>query len=95
MHYALSEKEFKYLRNLVFEKWESLDCETSEFLKYFKREWVTTNPNWYHGYCLGKPITNNALEAINATIKRDHTFRKRLPLGNFFNFLKTWSVIGQ
>ena len=32
---------------------------------------------------MGYPSTNNGLEVTNAVIKRNHTFRERLPVGQF------------
>ena len=41
------------------------------------------------------PSTNNAIEATNAHIKRQHTLRERLPVGQFltllFDILRDWS----
>ena len=42
------------------------------------------NNGWFEGAAPGFPSTNNGLESINAQIKREGTFRERLPLGAFF-----------
>ncbi|CAF4753768.1 unnamed protein product, partial [Rotaria sp. Silwood2] len=67
-----------------------------EFLNYFDNEWLKSNDGWYEGLQLYTPSTNNALEAINKTIKADGTFRGRLVLSRFLtiasNIVNNWSI---
>ena len=66
-----------------------------EFITYFKKEWVYQNRNWYLGSSKGSPITNNALESFNRSIKDCHTLRERFPLSRFLvvvsDMVKEWS----
>lgn len=70
-------------------------AKEEQFISYFKQEWVSLNPNWYLGSAEGSPVTNNALESFNRTIKDSHTLRERLPLSRFIsvatNMVKEWS----
>lgn len=51
---------------------------------------------WYEGAAAQFPSTNNGLEGTNAWIKRAHTLRERLPVGQFMNsaaeLVHTWSA---
>ncbi|KAH9644325.1 hypothetical protein HF086_003110 [Spodoptera exigua] len=70
-------------------------AKEEQFISYFKQEWVSLNPNWYLGSAEGSPVTNNALESFNRSIKDSHTLRERLPLSRFIsvatNMVKEWS----
>lgn len=68
--------------NLFLKKWVNIE---SDFIQYFKREWLTSRCNWFEGAADYTPSTNNALESHNSNIKRNWTFRKRLPMNQFFN----------
>ncbi|CAF4547030.1 unnamed protein product, partial [Rotaria sp. Silwood2] len=63
---------------------------------YFDNEWLRSNDTWYEGLQLYTPSTNDALEAINKTIKDDGTFRERLVLSRFLtiasNIVNNWSI---
>ena len=56
------------------------DCVT-----HFCDQWLSKNCNWYEGAALGYPSTNNSIESTNVVVKRKHTFRERLPVGQFSN----------
>lgn len=60
-------------------KWK----DQQEFIKYFEEQWLIMNRNWYLGVLPGTPVTNNALEAFNRTIKDDHTLRERHSVSRF------------
>ena len=51
---------------------------------------------WYEGSAPGLRSTDNAIESTNATIKRDHTLKERLPESQFltcaFKMIKAWSM---
>lgn len=57
------------------------------FCNYVQRTWFNKNSNWYEGVKHFTPSTNNALEAFNAILKRDHTHRKRVTCAAFKNLL--------
>ncbi len=67
----------------LFEKKWKLD--EADFFAYFSQQWLITNRNWYEGFALDHPSTNNGLEATNAVIKKEGTLRERLPLPRFFS----------
>jgi len=71
------------------------DPETKDFCNYLKEEYLDRRQNWYEGYALGFPSTNNGLEATNRWIKSQGTLRNRLPMGELMNFLikqsNSWS----
>jgi len=46
--------------------------------------------HWFEGAAVVFPSANNGLEATNAVIKREHTLRERLPVGNFSATLSFW-----
>ena len=97
MELALNEKIFDSVISLVFNKWSIEGAQTSEFLKYFKSEWINKNSGWYEGFSPEIPSTNNALESFNRTIKEQHMFGNRSPVGQFFEQIKNdivrnWSL---
>jgi hypothetical protein len=84
----------------MIEKFKAKWFNYQEFLNYFHNEWVQQNSLWYEGatFNLSIPSHNNALEAKNLVMKRDHTLRSRLPLDQYFTnattMLKNWSIDG-
>lgn len=80
MQLASNKGIFEMMTKLFREKW--LDTE-SNFVEYFEKEWLGSHSNWFEGAAQYTPSTNNALESHNATIKRNITFRRRLPLEEF------------
>jgi hypothetical protein len=72
---------------LFMKKWKMNNKQKNQsimdFLNYFDKEWIQSNPGWYEGVQLYTPSTNNALEATNKVIKDDGTFRERHPLSRF------------
>lgn len=78
---------FDRISHLFLLKWFNTRPDIHEFLEYFQEEWLKKNKNWYEGAALGYPSTNNGIEATNAIIKKEHTLRERLPVGQFLNCL--------
>jgi len=75
------------------------DEDVSDFLEYFKSEWIDINSHWYEGYNnpnnAGSTSNNNGNESINGLIKREDTLRNLLSLNSFiavaFGILRKWS----
>lgn len=65
-------------------------------MKYFKKEWLIANKNWFEGFREKTPSTNNALESSNKVIKDEQTMRERFDLSQFrsvlFDMVKQWSI---
>ena len=66
-------------------------------MKYFIKQWVDSNSEWYEGYAVGFPSTKNALESTNRLIKDQSTHRERKLKGEFLSILEEkiiqkWSV---
>lgn len=90
------ETTFLKASELFLKKWEMTDEDgIKDFIDYFRSQWLHKNFNWYEGISVGYPSTNNGIEATNAIIKKQHTLRERLPVGQFLNsvlsLLVTWS----
>lgn len=75
---------FEKAAELFIEKWNK---KLPIFIAYFKKNWIEKDAQWYEGAAVGYPATNNGLEGTNATIKAAHTFRERLPVGQFLNLV--------
>lgn len=80
MHLAPNKSTFNMMSKLFCDKWIELE---SNFVAYFKKEWLTTHSNWFEGASDYTPSSNNALESHNAVIKRKITLRRRLPMNEF------------
>lgn len=85
MQLAQNRKVFDHMAKLFCKKWGELE---SNFIEYFKAQWLGIHSNWFEGAANYTPSTNNALESHNAVIKRKITFRKRLPLNKFLITMK-------
>lgn len=81
MHLASNNDEFDKMSELFLKKWENIE---TDFIAYFKKEWLEAHSNWFEGSGVYIPSHNNGIESHNANIKRNWTFRKRLPLNQFF-----------
>jgi hypothetical protein len=87
---AASDEEFNAAAELFLNKWKQRSISFSkmaEFLVYFEKQWLETQRFWYEGAYLNGPSTNNGLEATNAVIKKNHTYRERLPVQQFLTLL--------
>jgi hypothetical protein len=79
--------------------WRKSNMTKSDFLEYFKSEWIDINSHWYEGYNnpnnAGSTSNNNGNESINGLIKREDTLRNLLSLNSFiavaFGILRKWS----
>lgn len=84
---------FDAAAELFLLKWKK---HSIELVKYFKKEWLTANKNWYEGFKSKTPSTNNALESSNKVIKDEQTLRERFDLSQFrgvlFSMVEQWSV---
>lgn len=87
---AQNPEMFNKASTLFIEKY----ADFPDFVDYFSQQWLNLHRNWYEGACVDlgikAPSTNNGLEVFNRTIKDEKTFRKRLPVQQFFNLLLTW-----
>ena len=67
-----------------------------EFATYFQNEYLDQRSNWYEGYAPAFPSTNNGLESINNTVKKETTLRNKLIMTEFFQVMKQivhgWSI---
>lgn len=94
---CLDEEMFRKASELFLKKWNApADQQVTKFLAYFRAQWVVKNNAWFEGAAPGQPSTNNGIEATNAVIKREHTFRERLPIGHFLHsaieLVEKWSM---
>lgn len=89
---ATSVEVFSAASKLFLKKWK----DQKAFVKYFKKEWLIKNPNWYLGAAPISPATNNALESFNRVIKDHNTLRERIPLARFLvvaeEMVNSWSL---
>lgn len=90
---ARDQQTFDTASTLFVEKWSKV---SKELVKYFEDEWLVQNRNWYEGFRVKTPSTNNGLESKNRLIKDEHTLRERLDLSQFrvvlFSMVKQWSI---
>src|SRR5690349_13069646 len=78
-----SQAEFDCAKCLWIKKWT--ECpEMKLFLDYFIYEYLNKFNGWFEGRKINCPSTNNCLEATNNVIKKEDTFRNRLPIAQFF-----------
>lgn len=86
-----NQKSFEKLAEMFLEKHRA---KYPEFIHYFEDSWILTHPNWHFGASKSAPNTNNSLESFNRSLKRDVTFRTKLPVKQFltclFNWVKKW-----
>lgn len=90
---ASSTEIFDKASRLFIKKWNSKGEKS--MVKYMNDEWFTSHRNWYEGIAHFTPSTNNALEAFNGVIKKEETFRERIPLSAFltvaYEAVEKWS----
>lgn len=87
LHNAPSEVLFDTAVELFFEKWRAQnDAQINEYLDYLHSEWIVGHKGWFLGYIHG-PTSNNGLESNNKLIKKHHTLRKQLPMGEFLQII--------
>lgn len=76
---------FEMMCDLFCQKWQEFE---SDFIDYFRKQWLGDLNNWFEGAAEYTPSTNNGVESHNANIKRKVTLRKRLPLNQFLDSMK-------
>jgi hypothetical protein len=47
--------------------------------------WLSTHQNWYEEIAEYTPSQNNGFESLNLVIKKEETFRERMPLSRFLH----------
>jgi hypothetical protein len=72
---------FEKAKELFIKKW--VTKKQTEFINYMKSMWLSTHQNWYEGIAHNTPSQNNGLESWNHVIKKEETFRERMPLSAF------------
>jgi len=95
LHYvqlAANKKIFMKSFQLFQVKW----LNYNEFMMYIETNWVNKSSGWYEGAAPGCPSTDNSLESVNNTIKRENTLRKKLPcaefMKNLISIVQEWSL---
>ena len=88
---------FEVNYKLFKKKWSDRMQSIDVFLDYFEKEYITSaHSTWYEGIAPHRPSTNNALEAVNNSIKATHTLRQRENLSHFLSkvceILNDWSL---
>ena len=96
LQHAQDDITFRKAATLFLAKWQKeQDPVIQNFIQYFESQWLSANSSWFEGAASGFPSTNNGLEATNAWIKRGHTLRERLPVGQFLksatDLVENWS----
>ena len=78
---ASSKELFDKAKDLFIEKWTVK--KQNEFVDYMKSMWLSSRQNWYEGVAINIPSHNNGLESHKLVIKKEETFRERMPLSRF------------
>lgn len=83
-----SREAFQVGVSLFCAKWKRYpDC-----VKYIDKNWFQKNSNWFMGARNGSlniPLTNNAMEKFNSTLKSQGTYRHRMAFLPFLEAMKT------
>ena len=60
-----------------------------EFFSYFREQWGPASPvfRWYEGAHPWRVSNNQGIEGTNKYIKKEHTFKRRCPLGTFMDIV--------
>ena len=92
---AHNEETFRYVCNLIAQKYsaEVYSATTRDavnsFFEYFNSQWVESPTfRWYEGAHPWAISNNQGIEGVNKDIKAGHTFKRRCPLGTFFNIVQ-------
>jgi hypothetical protein len=78
---ASNNENFDKAKDLFIKKWNSK--KQNEFINYMKSMWLSSHQNWYEGVAFNTPSHKNGLESHNLVIKKEETFRERMPLPRF------------
>ena len=71
----------EYLKQNEIVPWKRFS--PTAFIDYMKFIWLSSHQNWYEGIAHNTPSHNNGLESNNLVIKKEETFRERMPLSRF------------
>ena len=99
---VLNEPTFKFVFNLLENKYLNDDHEEpvksliEKFFNYMRQVWVESRERfWFEGANPWSVVNNQGIEGKNKEIKATHTFRKKMPMGRFFDvvvrMIKEWS----
>lgn len=67
---------------------KSSDIGFTEFFQYFREQWVDSPVfRWWEGSHPWGISNNQGIEGLNKHIKESHTFKRRCPLGYFFDIV--------
>lgn len=93
LHLASSNEIFDAASQLFVAKWKK---KSSHLMVYFEKEWLFQNRNWYEGFAIQVPSTNNAIESFNRVLKDEQTLRERMDLTVFkvkmCEVVQHWSI---
>ena len=80
-----SEETFRVVFDLLEKKYQNINEQTDNFFEYFREQWGPDShvSRWYEGAHPWAISNNSGIEGINKAIKKDHTFKRRCPLGTF------------
>ena len=95
IQWSANNSTFKNLVRMLEEKYLKSSNNTAEissaiqhFFIYFRSVWVDgAENNWFEGSNPFASSNNQGIEGKNRDIKGSHTFRKRMPLGSFFDVM--------
>jgi len=80
------EKTFDSGAELFYAKW-SQHRESKSIADYIKKEYFIKNRNWYEGFNVFAPSTNNCIESFNRTLKRRYLKYSKKPLLVFMELI--------
>lgn len=87
-----SKETFQKGSELLIAKWNT---KQPAFMKYFEDNFVKQRSNWYEGFSMLSPSTNNALESTNGKIKLLFTNKRRVSMQEMktlsAKMVKSWS----
>jgi hypothetical protein len=83
LHSTLTQAEFDTKFSHMFNRWLA---NSDNFALYFYQQWVVGEFKEWQIFCSSPRVatTNNAVESLNATLKKYFTCRKRFKLGKYF-----------
>ena len=92
---SINEATFRIAYDLLEKKYLTQDVDDKlldaiqEFFVYFRKQWVDSPVSrWWEGAHPWRVSNNQGIEGTNRVIKADHTFKRRCPLGNFFDIVE-------
>lgn len=84
LHLMDDEQSFDTAWKLFKRKWETSEPNV---ISSFESSFILKNKNWYEGFRLHTPTTNNGLESFNRTIKTHQTSYKLEGIARFIHQL--------